>query len=179
MYKKDDPSPLPSDILPRYDLREKQCRRYEQIIATAATQGSVEVDPAIWTQSPRGMQARTLALRIQDAILGFKTYHYPSTAIPAGFDFKSLRAFETADGKVRLVNRAMATVARAIVTMSPHASNLAAIETLCAAHREEDGLKEIRFSTPDEGLAVKKLIADRFPHISVIDTETPGLLRIL
>lgn len=96
----------PSDILPRFDLREPAFRRYESFIAKAC-KGSYELRP---TEFDEPRSARTFCMRFRDAVLAFKRYGYFSDAIPKGYNIDNIRALETTRGTVLLENLAADSV---------------------------------------------------------------------
>lgn len=145
-----------TDSLPRWELREPQCRRFESIIASAAKFGSITVDPGQSRNLPgarKGMNSRTFCCRLKDAILGFRKYNYPSSEIPSSFDLRDLVVSELKSGKVQVSTVKFQIEVQKMQerTSSPSASlNLDELKAKVLAHDFAECGMEIPYSTPIE-----------------------------
>lgn len=152
-------------LLPRFELREDQFRRYEQDLADACYASKV-VDPARYAgKKKRTPSAHTLAVRLRDAKLAYRVYGYKSTLIPTGYDLENITVRETADGRVLLSNK-KADIQRAVhASSNPSPSvvsntnltniipfNEANVLTLAKglSARKIDGVHYIAYETPEQ-----------------------------
>lgn len=118
---------LAVQTLPRWELREPQCRRFESIIMQAAILGTQVIDAnnsAEMFGGNKGMTSRTLCARINDSLLGFRRYGYLSKLIPQGFDLRNLTAKEAMGNKVLLINLAMQIKESDAVYEMPNMDNI-------------------------------------------------------
>jgi hypothetical protein len=94
-------------LLPRWEIREEQCRKFEKLISQALELGTQVVDVQTWIEANGGRRVspRTLVCRINDAILGFRRYKY-TNCFPSEADLGVLVAREAENGKVVLRNKA-------------------------------------------------------------------------
>lgn len=102
---------LQGRVKPRHDLREPAFRRYENVMAKAATMRqlilqSFELPIGLTGRRP---SAKTFVARFTDAKLGFKRYGYKTYLIPKGFDVDNLVAYEMNDDSVVIRNYALST----------------------------------------------------------------------
>lgn len=91
---------LESELAPRYDLQEKPARKYEPMIAEALRSSPVY-------HRPEGCKARTWMLRFKDAVLAFKRYGYKSEHWLPDANLGAIKAYETTDGRVKIINTAI------------------------------------------------------------------------
>ena len=154
---------LPSNALPRHDLREVAFRKYEPYIA-AACNGSTTFDPA-----KLGLKPRTFIARFNDAVLGLTRYHYKSNYVPTSFDFKHLHLHELTDGQVYVKN----TLIRDVLSASNHDAVMALAQRLTA--KTEFGSWKISFATADERAWLLSLNRTHGLDVSVIiESEPPN-----
>lgn len=119
-------------VLPRHDLREPAFRRYEDLIAKAATQRQLLIT---LFDLPMGLTGRrtsckTFCARFADAKLGYKRYHYKSYLVPKSFDVDNLIAYELNDATVVIRNYALSPCPLAPVLSSDHDTLLRIIKEL-------------------------------------------------
>lgn len=120
----DSTSSLESE-LPRFELREAQCRRFEKLIGEAIKTPTLllSMDNISEVIGGSGMNSRTFKLRFEDALLGFRRYHYPSEVIPIGYDLRLIKVVELAGNKVAIKNAAAASIMAAERSTGLHYSN--------------------------------------------------------
>ena len=120
-----------SEQLPRWDLREPQCQRFEHILATAINMGRIELTPSnmaelINCRKRTGMTTRTLYCRLNDAILGYTRYQYPSKLIKDLSQLRHLKVRELVGEKVEVVSTLYLSQAAVAKLSTPTGNDLEA-----------------------------------------------------
>lgn len=162
-----------TDELPRYDLREPQCRRFESIIGEAVKQGRVVLlasDMVRLLNARKGMNAHTLECRLRDAIRGFSVYQYPTPNFNPATDLSTLKVRELQGQRVEIyrVDRTMqvggVTVAATQRVLPLHSSRMGDIEKAFEMfnYNTNGGVAlEIDFETDEDEVEIRR-IAERF-----------------
>lgn len=159
------------NLLPRRDLRESYCRRYERYIATAC-EGDVVVDP----KAEVGLSAATFRARFADAVLGFRRYKYPSSLIPKDFDISLLVAYEIDDGRVLIKNTSILTSEPKSLT-KPSISEQQIIDIMkSVANKTIQGIYELNYTTQEE-LQYVLSVAQSHPEIDCEVVEHQGKIN--
>lgn len=142
-----------SELLPRWELREAQCRRFENLIAQACG-GSLVVTPQEWYETStcrgKGMSARTMVLRFNDAVLGFRRYGYESGVIPQGFNLKNISAKEYSHGKVFIENKGSLVLAQNALDKLPSVNDKEKIKQLILNMQDESAVIEVKANSESE-----------------------------
>ncbi len=157
---------------PRFDLREKAFRRYEDVISRAVKQSFIIPLKAF------DVKQHTLYCRIKDAILGKKRYKYNSMVIPDTFDLDSLKVMELADGRVAIVNTPYekSRLAKPTYPASDH-ERIAWLIRQMAANQIPPGV-EVTYSTPEELAWLEQYERDNNSLFFIHPDRQPGRVRL-
>jgi len=164
------------ETLPRFELREPQCRRFEKLIGHAIKNPSLVLNMENIAEviGGSGMNSRTFKLRFEDALLGFRRYKYPSELIPRGYDLKVIKVQELAGGKVLVSNMVAATVQQMEKETVPHSNNKGKLIQflLDFDYATKDGSKVgIAYDLDTQREEISKLIKQVRPDIKDDDVD--------
>lgn len=109
--------------LVRYDLRERQCKRFETIIKEVVRMGMLTIPANKASEYVPGvrksMNSRTLYCRLKDALLGFRKYQYATDAFPVGYDLTQLVVCEMPGERVRIATKTWLAQKQVVAAYTP------------------------------------------------------------